>query len=256
MCDKSAFPIRPLSLILFLTCTVLSRAAFPAPDAKPPEKPKADAAPVLSGFTLKHNLAEDGKPQDGKTTDAAGWATSDFTGKGNVRIENAIAYLEHGDDMTGIRWTGPLAKMNYEISLEAMRTEGSDFFCGLTFPYRDDPCSFIVGGWGGSVIGISSLDYQDAANNETCRTKDFQSNRWYKIRIRITEKRIQAWIDDERMVNVETTGKKIGIRWEVEPSRPLGIATWRTTGAIRNVALNAFTTPPPESDKDNEEKWR
>jgi hypothetical protein len=158
--------------------------------------------------------------------------------------------------MTGIRWTGPLAKMNYEITLEAMRTEGSDFFCGLTFPYGEAPCSFIVGGWGGSVVGISSLDYQDAYNNETCRTKEFENNRWYKIRVRITEKRIQAWIDDERMVNVETTGRKIGIRWEVEPSRPLGIASWRTTAAIRNVVLNVFTTPPPESDEGKEQKWR
>ena len=156
--------------------------------------------------------------------------------------------------MTGIRWTGPLAKMNYEIALEAMRVEGGDFFCGLTFPYRDDPCSFIVGGWGGRVMGISSLDFQDAYNNETCRVKDFESNRWYAIRVRITEKRIQAWIDDERVVNVRTTGRKIGIRYEVEASQPLGIASWRTTGAIRNVTLNAFTAPPAEPDGDDDQK--
>jgi len=250
------FRSKRVAFPLFLTVVFLNCAAFPTPEAKPADKAKPDAAPVLVGFTLKHNCGEDGKPQEGKTTDAAGWVVSDFSGKGKVRIEKDAAYLERGDDMTGIRWTGPLAKMNYEITLEAMRTEGSDFFCGLTFPYRDDPCSFIVGGWGGSVVGISSLDYQDAYNNETCRIKEFENNRWYKIRVRITEKRIQAWIDDERMVNVETTGRKIGIRWEVEASRPLGIASWRTTAAIRNVVLNAFTTPPPESDEGKEQNWR
>jgi hypothetical protein len=241
---------------VFLAAAMLCWVAFAGSDAKPSEKAKPDAMPAVNGFTLKHNLDKDGKPQEGKTTDASGWVVSDFIGKGNVRIENGVAYLEHGDDLTGIRWTGPLAKMNYEITLEAMRAEGSDFFCGLTFPYRDDPCSFIVGGWGGSVVGISSLDYEDAANNETCRTKEFENKRWYKIRVRITENRIQAWIDDERMVNVKTTGRKIGIRWEVEASCPLGIASWRTTAAIRNVVLNAFTTPPPEPDDSKEEKWR
>jgi hypothetical protein len=233
---KSAFPL--------LACMILSGGLFAATDAPKPAPP-----PVLSGFTLKHNLGPDGKPQEGKTTDAAGWVESDFSGKGKVRIENGTVVLEHGDDLTGIRWTGPLAKMNYEITLEAMRVQDSDFFCGLTFPYRDDPCSLIVGGWGGRVVGISSLDYQDAYNNETCRVREFENNRWYKIRLRVTEKRIQAWIDNERIVNVETAGRKIGIRWEVEASCPLGIASWRTTASIRNVALNAFTTPPADPDE-------
>jgi len=62
------------------------------------------------------------------------------------------------------------------------------------------------------------------------------------------EKKIQAWIDDEQAVDVETTDRKIDIRFECEPSRPLGIATWRTTGAVRNVCLKAFKgkeTPEP-----------
>lgn len=237
--------------VTFLFAAMFCFIATAAPEAKPAEKPKADAPQVaVPGFTLKHNLGE-----GGKFTDAAGWVESDFAGKGKVRVEDGTAFLEHGNDMTGIRWTGPLVKMNYDISLEAMRTDGSDFFCGLTFPYRDDPCSFIVGGWGGTIVGLSSLDFQDAANNETCRTKSFESNRWYKIRVRVTEKHIQAWIDDQRMVNVATEGRKIGIRWEVEASRPLGIATWRTTGAIRNVVVTASTTPLPEPADDGE-TWR
>ena len=58
--------------------------------------------------------------------------------------------------MTGITWTNEVPTNNYEISLEAMRVEGSDFFCALTFPVGNDPCSFIVGGWGGGVVGLSS----------------------------------------------------------------------------------------------------
>lgn len=212
---------------------------------------KLEKPAVLEGFTLEHNIGKDNLPVDGKTTEVTGWVESDFDGKGEVKIENAMAILGKGNDMTGIRWTGPLAKMNYEISLEAKRVEGSDFFCGLTFPYGENPCSFIVGGWGGTVVGISSLDFQDAYNNETCQFKKFEPDKWYTIRVRVTPNWIQAWIDDDQLVKVKTTGREIGIRSEVEKSRPLGVATWRTTGAIRNVNLNVYTKPP-EEPKDEE----
>ncbi|MCX5771517.1 MAG: DUF1080 domain-containing protein [Candidatus Hydrogenedentes bacterium] len=207
---------------------------------------KLEKPAVLDGFTLEHNIGKDNLPVDGKMTETAGWVESDFDGKGEVKIENGTAILGKGNDMTGIRWTGPLAKMNYEISLEAKRVEGSDFFCGLTFPYGETPCSFIVGGWGGTVVGISSLDFQDAYNNETCQFKKFEPDKWYTIRVRVTPNWIQAWIDDDQLVKVKTTGRDIGIRSEVEKSRPLGVATWRTTGAIRNVNLNVYTKPPEE----------
>ena len=49
-------------------------------------------------------------------------------------------------------------------------------------------------------------------------------------------------------VDVETADRKIGIRWEVERSVPLGIATWRTTGAIRNFKMDPLPPGfvPPE----------
>ncbi|HOZ45171.1 MAG TPA: DUF1080 domain-containing protein [Candidatus Hydrogenedentes bacterium] len=179
--------------------------------------------------------------------DFSKWAETDFYGRGKVRVEEGVAYLERGNDMTGITWKGPLDRMNYEISVEAMRVEGEDFFCGLTFPVGEDPCSFIVGGWGGTVCGLSSLDYNDAYNNETARFRKFEKNRWYKIRVRVTENHIQAWIDDEPLVDVDTTDRKVGIRWEVERSVPLGIATWQTSGAIRNFTMNPV---PPEERKE------
>lgn len=212
---------------------------------------------VLEGIVLTHNIGDDGKPNEGVFKDAKGWVKSKFSGEGDVCIEDAKAILKMGNDMTGIRWTGPLVRMNYEITLEAMRMEGSDFFCGLTFPYGEDPCSFIVGGWGGCTVGISSLDYQDAYNNETARFITFDLNRWYRIRVRVTEKRIEAWIDDKKVVNVSTEDRKIGIRWEVEPSLPLGVASWRTTSAIRNIRLNTFKTPPADVGEGAlEEVWK
>ncbi|MFB0555823.1 MAG: DUF1080 domain-containing protein [Phycisphaerae bacterium] len=172
------------------------------------------------------------------------WAVTDFGGQGDVYVKDGAIYLEMGNDMTGVNWTGPVVRMNYEITLEAMRVSGSDFFCGLTFPVADNPCSLILGGWGGGVCGLSNIDYYDAANNETSRFISFEDNKWYRVRLRVTPDRIEAWLDDEELVNIETTGRKIDIRAEVDLSQPLGIATWQTAGAIRNIRLRPLPEQP------------
>jgi len=171
---------------------------------------------------------------DGKTL--TGWTISDFAGTGAVRTDNDRITLESGV-MTGVTWTNDIPRMNFEVELEAMRVSGSDFFCALTFPVGTNPCSLVVGGWGGGVVGLSSLDGEDAANNETTKYMNFENGRWYKIRLRVVPAAIQAWVDDDKMVDVNTTDKRISIRIEVEPSVPLGIATWSTTGAIRNIRV-------------------
>ena len=128
-------------------------------------------------------------------------------------------------------------KMNYEITLEAMRVQGHDFFCGLTFPVGDDPCTLIVGGWGGALVGLSSLNGYDASENDTTTALRLENDRWYRIRLRVTEERIQAFIDDTRLINIATGDYEYSIRYEVEPSQPLGFASWRTTAALRHIKL-------------------
>lgn len=172
---------------------------------------------------------------DGKTL--AHWKVTDFGGQGDVYVKQEQIFLEKGNDLTGISWTEPVAPMNYEISLEAMRVNGSDFFCGLTFPVDANCCSLVLGGWGGSVCGISSLDYYDAANNETTRIIDFENGRWYHVRLRVTPAKIEAWLDEEKIVDVSTAGRVIDTRVEVDQSKPLGIASWQTAAAIRNIRL-------------------
>jgi len=190
----------------------------PQPVAKAPQAPAPGTVSLFDGKTL------------------TGWRISDFAGTGPVRIENGKLILEMGT-MTGVTYTNPVPTMNYEISVDAMRVDGSDFFCGLTFPVGKDPCSLIVGGWGGGVVGLSSLDGQDASSNETTQYLNFEKGRWYKVRLRVVPNRIQAWIDEDKIIDVDTTDRSISIRLEVEESRPLGFSTWSTTAALRNIHL-------------------
>jgi len=189
--------------------------------AKPVAQPDVAAKPAKDLF-------------DGKTL--SGWKESDFAGRGEVSVKDGQIILGTGA-MTGVTWTNDLPRIDYEVSLDAMRVEGSDFFCGLTFPVNKDPCSLIVGGWGGGVVGLSSLDGQDAANNETTHYMNFQTGRWYNVRLRVTGTNITAWIDNAKLVEADITGKSVSIRLEVEASKPLGIASWSTTAALRNIKL-------------------
>lgn len=213
-------------------------------DQAPEATTEAEKLEPVAGFGMRYNFDDDGKVLSGPAKESQDWHKSDFYGKGAVRVEDGTLFLEKGNDMTGVTWRGPLVRMNYEVTLDAKRVDGDDFFCGLTFPVADDPCSLILGGWGGSLAGLSSIDYEDAANNRTTRMIKFENGRWYRVRVRVYGEKIEAWLDEEKIVDVVTTGHKIGIRWEVEPSVPLGIATWRTTGAIRNIELRALTSQP------------
>jgi hypothetical protein len=143
--------------------------------------------------------------------------------------------------MSGITWTGDFPKMDYEIRMDAMRAGGSDFFCGLTFPVNDSFASLILGGWGGTVCGISCLDGEDAANNETTTSILFKNNTWYSVRLRVTENKLEAWLDNEQIVDADTKDRTIDVRIEVEESRPLGLATFQTTATLRNVSWRKLT---------------
>ena len=102
---------------------------------------------------------------------------------------------------------------------------GSDFFCGLTFPYKDTHATLILGGWGGSLIGISSLDDFDASENETGDAFIFEDNQWYDVRLRVTNSEFTVWIDGKSVLT-EVEGRRVGMRpGEIEMSVPLGICT-------------------------------
>ncbi len=131
--------------------------------------------------------------------------------------------------------------MDYEVTLEGKRVAGDDFFCTTTFPVGEAFCSFVVGGWRGTVVGLSNIDGVNASENETHRTKTFENDRWYRIRIRVTKKRIEAWIDKEQMVDLDTSDRKIDIHLACRTCRPFGIATWDTTGAIRDIRVRALS---------------
>jgi len=174
---------------------------------------------------------------DGKSL--TGWTVTNFGGEGEVSVKDGQILMEMGQPMTGvtIKDGSKLPKDNYEITLQAMKRKGDDFFCALTFPIRDSHASFVVGGWGGSVVGLSSIDGQDASENETTDYVTLDKNKWYTIRVRVAGGKVECWINDKQHVDVELKDKRISTRIEVDANKPLGICCYNTEAAVKDFKL-------------------
>jgi len=194
------------------------------------------------------SFASDAFAQDPKVSDAKslfdgknldGWKVTDFGGEGEVRVEDGQIIMRMGQPLTGITWTdgSKIPTDNFEISLQAMKRKGDDFFCGLTFPVRDSHASFVVGGWAGTVVGLSSIDGLDASENETTQYEKLDQNKWYQIRVRVADGKVECWLNDKQMVDVELEGKKISTRIEVDPNKPLGICNYNTETGLKDIKL-------------------
>jgi concanavalin A-like lectin/glucanase superfamily protein/3-keto-disaccharide hydrolase len=168
----------------------------------------------------------------------------DFKRHGKVHIEEGAVVLDMGSPATGIRWKGDFPKSAYEISLEARRVAGSDFFCGVTFPVGDAALTLVCGGWSGMVVGLSSIDGEPAVENETCTYKEFDLGRWYPIRLRVTKPLVEVWLDGEKIIELPTIDRKFSLYWEMEPLQPLGICSWVTTGALRKIRFRRVKEEP------------
>jgi hypothetical protein len=174
-----------------------------------------------------------------------GWKETPFTAHGKVRIEKGTIILETGY-MTGITWTGSFPLMDYEVRFEAARLEGYDFFASITFPVNDSHATWVVGGWGGRLVGLSSLDGMDASENETGNDWEFERGRFYTHLLRVAGNRISAWIDNDLAIDVMVQHRVVDLRpGEIELNRPLGFASWSTTGAIRKIEYRRIAPPQP-----------
>ncbi len=170
------------------------------------------------------------------------WETVDIGGSGEVTLEGGQMIIAQGDSLSGVVYkkAAELPLTNYEISLQAKRLQGVDFFCGLTFPVgKLDRCaSLILGGWGGSVTGISSIDDLDAANNATGSYQRYDDDKWYNVRLRVTPNNLSAWVDDKQVVDIDIKDRKVSLRaGPMEAYAPLSLTTYNTMAAIRNVVL-------------------
>ena len=254
MTVKQILPCLGLSIFCFISGYQRQEPAANSKRTVVRELQKKDQAIVASTFNQGPNWI--GEPVllfDGKSL--AGWETIEFGGEGTCDLEDGAISLGAGVTMSGISSTrSALPQSNYEVSLEARKIDGTDFFCGLTFPVAESHCTLIVGGWGGTLIGLSCIDDADASSNDTASYLKFESEQWYKIRVRVEPDRISAWIDERQVVDENIAGKKISLRGDTDLCRPLGLCNFMTSSQYKNIQVRQFkpnseTKPATDSEK-------
>lgn len=198
-----------------------------AHDPAPESAPKAAAATVASDAWVEMETLAPGK-----------WVPIEGAADVTWNDETRVMQIGIGTELNGVRWSGSVPTTPYTVELEARRMSGSDFFCGLTFPVRtgSESVSLIVGGWGGNLVGISSIEGMDASENSTASQQEFESQKWYRIRVEVRAEHLQAWIDDKQVVDAHTEEQKLSLRsGPIEECAPFGLATWLTHAELRAV---------------------
>jgi hypothetical protein len=201
---------------------------------------RARLLPAVLFFAALPAMCQEWTPLfDGRTL--AGWRVTPFTNAGEAVVEDGRIVLKPGGPLSGVTRTDPFPHTHYEIRFEAMRVRGNDFFASITFPAGGDFCTWIAGGWGGDIVGLSSIDGMTATDNETRTYYTFENNRWYQFVLRVTPARITGWIDGERVTQADITGREISLRpGEIKLSAPLGFASFATEGALRSAGYRVL----------------
>lgn len=151
---------------------------------------------------------------------------------------NDTLEINYGESVVGLRWMGPLPTPPYELSLQARRTDGVDFFCGLTFPVRapDENVTLILGGWGGAQVGISSVDDLDATENQTAQIIAFKQGQWQDIHLTVSTTHIKVRLNNQQIINLPLEGKTLSLRpGPIESYIPLSLTTFQTTAEFKNL---------------------
>jgi hypothetical protein len=173
------------------------------------------------------------------------WQQSGIPDEGSMQVTANALTLPAGLPMTGCKFAAwqalGMPGTDYAIEYEAMRVDGDDIFGMCTFPVSSHSghATFVIGGWGGTLTGISSIDFKDASENSTRAEQKFANGVWHHVRIEVRPEDIRAWVNGRPVVNVSIKGRQVGLRpGYIDHCLPFGFATWNTEGRIRGVKVH------------------
>ena len=176
------------------------------------------------------------------------WTTPMVPEAGRVVVNESSIRLDSGAPMTVVRFDAlselGLNLAHYEVTFEARRVEGTDFFAALTFPVgSQDRClSFINGGWGGGTTGFSNIDHTPASDNLTASLQRYVLGQWHAFRVLVSPEEILVTLDGRSIIRTAVQGHHFGLRpGDIELCAPFGFASYETTGEIRAISIRSLT---------------
>ncbi len=165
------------------------------------------------------------------------WRAGVFGDSDELDFEEGGAVLPIGVPLTGITYLDEAPQGAYSLEVQATKKYGNDFFLGVTFPVRDGHVTLVLGGWGGSLCGLSCIDGEDASTNATQSFRSFPNGKRQTVVIEVTDERVRASVNGDELVDVSLDGHSFSVRPEVSPSVPLGISSFATCTLLHSVRL-------------------
>jgi len=191
---------------------------------------------------------------DGKTL--KGWKVpegGDYDGRGEVEVRAGHLVLGAGKHFTGVACTADVPTEDYEVSYDATRLAGTDMFGALVLPVGQEHVQLTVGGWGGGIVSLHWVDGKPGCENPTTRRVEFVNGRWYRVRVRVSKTRVEAWIDEHKVVDFPREGHRFAVDMHNYPLRPLGFQAARTKAGLRNIRIRRLgELQAPEAPKAGE----
>ncbi len=168
------------------------------------------------------------------------WKFIDFGGRDAFQKQAGQLTVEAGYPLAGFVFGGAFPTSNYELELEAQKIDGTDFFCLVTFPVGEQSCSLVLGGWGGTVTGISCVNQKDASDNLTTSARKYEYQRWYRVSIRVQAERLLCRVDDQLIVDLPLQDVQLSVRTDIAATEPLGICSFETAAAWKNIRYKSL----------------
>ncbi|NQT85439.1 DUF1080 domain-containing protein, partial [bacterium] len=215
-----------------LQVTIVSEGKAPvAPaTAKPEPRTPAAAKPVKAGAWQS---LFDGKSLTGWRVASGG----SFKKAGLATVADGCLVLSGDGSAAGVARTDLLARVDYEVTFEAMRAKGRWKAGALVFPVGNSSCLWNIGNYGKSC-GFDQVNGKDDNDkgNPTFGTFDLTNGQWYRFHLRVAGGRVQGSIDGKTVIDLPTPAHRFTLWHGFTPVAPLGFVTDADTIAkVRKV---------------------
>ena len=233
---------RRTALIACLACVaallvVLGVAAILTRDGPAPQPgPNGGRSPTTATQVPAPEAGPWSNLFDGRTLD--GWRKVEKGCNVHAQDEQLIFEMKHMS--TSIAWNRAFPRVDYEVSVEARRLEGNGAFCHIAFPVNATHCFLVVGGMG-NIVALDQVDKLNMYGNETTTRMDFEQERWYTIRLRVTREHVVVWLDDRKVIDLSGAADRLSIPFAWQGLIPFGVGTWETKAAMRNIKLRRLS---------------